>query len=253
VSNVFGEVAELYDDARPEHPAEITDLTLTYASGRIARAAEIGAGTGKATALFARRRFPIICIEPDPRMAERLTTRFPEVTVASTTFEEWRPPPGGVDLLFGAMVWHWLAPESRVPLAAAALAPGGTLAIVGRRTVADDADLESEIAAVFRGFPPDPGNRPPMSEWALPELRACPELTDVTTHRLDHTSPMSTQRYLKLVQTFAPFRMRPAPQQRELLVAMGHTIDAHGGTVGIRFETTLILARKLGGQAAGTP
>ncbi len=247
MSNVFGEVAELYDDVRPDHPAEITDLVLSYAGGAIASAVEIGAGTGKATALFAGLGFPITCIEPDPRMAERLTARFPEVTVASMTFEEWIPPPGGVPLLYGAMVWHWLDPETRVSLAARALSPGGILAIIGRRTEHEDPDLNERIMAAFRSVGPDPGERPPIIEWALPELRACPDFIDLTTRQLAQASTMSTDRYLRLMQTFSPFRMRPPEQRRELLAAVGHAIDAHGGTIGVRLETSLILARKARG------
>jgi SAM-dependent methyltransferase len=243
VSRLFGEVAELYDDARPDHPAEIADLVLNYA-GHVTSAVEIGAGTGKGTALLAGRGFPITAIEPDPRMAERLTARFPEVTVLSTTFEEWTPPAGGADLVFAAMVWHWLAPESRVPLVSAALSPGGTLALIGRRTLHEQSELGDQIMAVFRSFPPDPGDRPPMSEWAPAELRACPELTDVTTHELAQASVLPAERYLRLMQTFSPFLMRPPEQQRGLLAAMADTIEAHGGTVEIRVKTTLILARK---------
>jgi SAM-dependent methyltransferase len=247
VSDVFGEVAELYDDVRPDHPTEITDLVLSYAARDIASAVEIGAGTGKATALFAGLGFPITCIEPDPRMAGRLATRFPEVTVVSTTFEEWTPPPGGVDVLYGAMVWHWLAPATRAPLAARALRPGGTLAIVGRRTNHENDELDEQIMAAFRSVGPDPGERPPIAEWALPELRACPELTDLTTRQMHHAYAMSTARYLRMMQTFSPFRMRPPEQQRELLAAVGRAIDAHGGTIGVRLDTTLILARKVSG------
>src|SRR5262249_10145136 len=155
------------------------------------------------------------------------------------------PPPGGVRLLFGALVWHWLDPDTRVPLAARALSPGGTLAIIGHRTAHQDTDLNEQIMAAFREFGPDPGERPPMTEWARPELRAHPDLTDLTTHELVHASTMSTERYLKLMQTFSLFRMRAPEQQRDLLAAVGRAIEAHGGTVGVRGEITLILARKV--------
>jgi hypothetical protein len=67
MSMVFGEVVELYDEVRPE----LADVVLTYAGGPPVTAAEIGADIGKATALFAGRGFPIICVESDPKMAER--------------------------------------------------------------------------------------------------------------------------------------------------------------------------------------
>lgn len=69
MSTVFGEVAGLYDRARPAYLPEVADVTLAYAGPLPRRAAEVGAGTGKGTVLFAGRGFPIVCIEPDPRMS----------------------------------------------------------------------------------------------------------------------------------------------------------------------------------------
>ncbi|MGZ4350604.1 MAG: hypothetical protein ACXVRX_08795, partial [Solirubrobacteraceae bacterium] len=52
----FGQVAELYDRARPSYPAAAIDAVLAH--GRLApgvRIVEVGAGTGKATELLAGR------------------------------------------------------------------------------------------------------------------------------------------------------------------------------------------------------
>jgi trans-aconitate methyltransferase len=111
----FGAVAGLYDRVRPAYPAQLAEVTLAYAGALPGCAAEAGAGTGKGTALFAGRGFPIVCVEPDRRMSELLRARFPEVEVVTAGFEEWTPPPAGVDLLFAATAWHWVdpAPPSR--------------------------------------------------------------------------------------------------------------------------------------------
>ena len=49
----FGAVADAYERFRPEYPAELYDVVATYAGAPIRTALEIGAGTGKATRVFA--------------------------------------------------------------------------------------------------------------------------------------------------------------------------------------------------------
>lgn len=51
----FGAVAEAYERFRPVYPAELFDMVMTYAGRPVRTALEIGAGTGKATRLFAQR------------------------------------------------------------------------------------------------------------------------------------------------------------------------------------------------------
>ena len=245
MSIVFGEVAGLYDRARRDYPPQLADLVLAYAGRSPAGAAEVGAGTGKGTALFADRGFPITCIEPDARMSELLAARFPAVRIVTSAFEDWSPPPGGVDLLFAVMAWHWVDPGRRAGLAAAALAPGGALALIGRRSQHRDAALEEEIQQAFHTFGPASGDRPPLPEWAVPELRAIPSLTDLTVEELGEEVEMTTDVYLDQLQTLSPFRRRTPENQGKLLAALRARIDARGGTLHFRTLTSLVLARKV--------
>ncbi|MGW1675046.1 hypothetical protein [Streptomyces sp. NPDC002324] len=49
----FGVVAEAYERFRPGYPVELFDMVMAYAGHPVRTALEIGAGTGKATRLFA--------------------------------------------------------------------------------------------------------------------------------------------------------------------------------------------------------
>jgi hypothetical protein len=51
----FGVMAEAYERFRPGYPVELFDMVMTYAGQPVRTALEIGAGTGKATRLFAQR------------------------------------------------------------------------------------------------------------------------------------------------------------------------------------------------------
>ncbi|MFJ1539436.1 class I SAM-dependent methyltransferase [Micromonospora chalcea] len=122
--NVFGTVADLYERVRPGYPPEIAASILAYHGGTPASVVEVGAGTGKGTDVLVRIGAPLTCVEPDARMAARLTERFPDARVEVTTFERWASSAGGVDVLACAMAWHWLDAATRNALAPDA--EGGT-------------------------------------------------------------------------------------------------------------------------------
>jgi len=51
----FGEIAEAYERFRAGYPVQLFDMVMAYAGQPARTALEIGAGTGKATRLFAQR------------------------------------------------------------------------------------------------------------------------------------------------------------------------------------------------------
>jgi hypothetical protein len=54
----FGSVASAYERYRPGYPDAVVDQVLASAGGPVRTALEIGAGTGKATRVFAGRGVP---------------------------------------------------------------------------------------------------------------------------------------------------------------------------------------------------
>jgi trans-aconitate methyltransferase len=242
MSTVFGEVAGLYDRARPDYSPRVAEVVLAYA-GRVPRlAVDVGAGTGKGTVLFAGRGFPIVCVEPDPRMSALI--RLPDVTVETTTLEEWVPPEAGVDLLFSMTAWHWVDPARRGSLAVAALAPGGTLALGARRSTFEDAGLDAAITAAFERFPPAMRARAPLPEWVVPELEVTSGMTDLTVWEEFGERVETTEVFLDHLQTLSPFRRRTPENQRGLLGALREILDERGGMIHMETVTSLVLARR---------
>lgn len=65
-------MAELYDRSRPSYPPALVDDVLEFAGavpGSADRALEVGAGTGKATTLFAERGVSVVALEPGGALA----------------------------------------------------------------------------------------------------------------------------------------------------------------------------------------
>ena len=73
----FGSVATAYERYRPGYPAELVDAVLTYAGRPVHAALEVGAGTGKATRVFAQREIAVTATEPDAAMLRELRKHVP--------------------------------------------------------------------------------------------------------------------------------------------------------------------------------
>ncbi len=234
----FGEIASMYDEVRPGYPAEILDAILAFHGGTPASAAEVGAGTGKATELLLRLDIPVTCVEPDPRMAAVLAAKFPRAHVVTATFEQWDPPAGGVDVITCALAWHWLDPATRNRRARAALRPGGVLAVFAHKYGYADPAVSATIDGVLRSVDPTVRARP--EHWLIDDIRGSGAWSDAQ-ESVRHAYPeLSRRDYLRLVQTFSPFMRHSAKDRQTVLERLDAALD---DTVALDLTTTLVLAR----------
>src|SRR5260221_9507711 len=148
----FDEVAELYDRFRPGYPAALVDDVVRLSGvpprGRIL---EIGCGTGKATTLFAARGYRITGLEPGPNLAalaQRNSARFPDVRIDPRRFEDWLPDTA-YDLVMAAQSFHFIDAASGLTKAAAALKPGGAIAIFANRPLRGDSAVHLRVQEVY--------------------------------------------------------------------------------------------------------
>ena len=239
--DVFGAVADLYETARPGYPPALADAILAYHGEAPTSVAEIGAGTGKATAVLDSLGGALTCIEPDPAMAAVLRAKHPRARVHIGAFEQWPPPPGGVDVLACAMAWHWLEPATRNSLARRALSPTGTLAVFGHHYGYADTRQAATIRAALDTL--DSTATEPPTDWMAQDVRASGQFIDVRVERFQHDLPLSRAQYLALISTFGPFLTRPAELRRRGLQVLGQLVDDFGGTVVLDLRITLTLAR----------
>ncbi len=215
----FGRAAEAYERFRFGYPDAVVDQVLAYADGPVETALEIGAGTGKATRLFAGRGIAVTAVDPDPEMLAVQTAQcrgLPVRTVVAT-FEELPPQPP-VDLLYAAAALHWTVDEGRYERAAALLRPGGTFASFAGPIVLVDDELESRVQASVGGIvraaqqtrrDPDPDGL----AWPGHELQAAPEFTDVAEVVIARRIGLSAQDYVDQLATTSGF-LGLSPERR---------------------------------------
>ena len=219
----FGAVAEAYERFRPGYPAELFDLVTDYADHPIRTALEIGAGTGKATRLFAGNGVAVTATEPDAGMLAELRRHASgRVTPLQSSFEDLRPA-GTFDLVYAAAALHWTRPDGRWPRIAGMLVPGGVFACFGGPLQLSDPDLEEVVRTA--GSPylegsdiPSPDGTPPEAEmqWPGTELLLSELFTDVQQHVLTRTVTMTARDYVSHLSTISAYIQLPAAQQDEV-------------------------------------
>jgi len=249
---LFGTVAGRYDEVRPGYSEALAEAVMAYA-GTPERIVEVGAGTGKATRSFARYGVDMTCLEPDPAMAAVLRERMaaqPHVEVVEMSFEDWLPPPAGVGLIVCAQAWHWIDPEVRCAKAHDALVGGGALAVFEHKYAFTDRRLEAALDRVYAALAPelldDPASREPAphERWLTREILESRLFADVRYEVFPTVIPYATARYVRLLNTFSN-HLALAPERRTALHAgLAEAVDEHGGTVGVRLDTLLVLARR---------
>ena len=203
----FGAAARDYHRFRPGYPDELADLVLGRAIGPVVRALEIGAGTGKATRLFAERGVHVVAVEPDAGMREVLaaTTADLPVEVLAGTFEEVDLAElGPVDLCFAGAAFHWTDPETRWHRVAASLRSGGVAAIFGAQTVVADPGLAAVITTIEEEIT---GSDSTLLASAYVEAVNLPELEPPELVVLPRRSEQPVDDYLRHLGTVSAYLM----------------------------------------------
>jgi SAM-dependent methyltransferase len=254
---VFGEVAGLYDRARPGYPASLIDDLVTWAQPG-ARALEIGAGTGKATRLLAARGVSVLGIEPSAEMAAYArvaTAPLGNVEIVESDFERWHPDGVTFPLAYAAQAWHWVDQESGYAHVRAALAPGGHLVAFWNRPAWGDTELRAALSDAYRRtvpeLPPDgpmhpdnPGVAGADESWAR-AIAATDGLTDPSERLYQWSLDYSTDRYVELLGTMSEVRLLGDADRQALLEAVGETIKRHGGRLTMPMATRASAARAI--------
>ncbi|NMO55288.1 class I SAM-dependent methyltransferase [Actinoplanes sp. TBRC 11911] len=252
MQNVFGGAADNYDAARPGYHEGLVGEVLRYAGPGHRTAVEVGAGTGKATVLFAAAGVEMTCVEPDPKMAQLLRANAPEVSVEVCAFEDWSPGDRPRDMLLAATSWHWTDPVRRWDLAAAALNPDGIVAIFWNPVGVIDPALHADLARVnprdtdlASGFGVRAGDwDEAYGMWPEAELEKDPRFGDVTTVRFREEISYATADYLKLLDSTSTYRLLDPAEREKALAAVGDIVDRHGGVIHLALFTDVCLARK---------
>ncbi|MER5643243.1 class I SAM-dependent methyltransferase [Streptosporangium sp. NPDC002524] len=241
-------MAEAYERFRPGYPAELFDTVMAYAAQPVRTALEIGAGTGKATRLFARRGIAVTATEPDEAMLAELRKHVPEgVRTVRAAFEDVRPGER-YGLVYAAAALHWTAPEGRWSRVAALLEPGGVFASFGGPIQLVDPAVGEAVRAARAPFlasdeMPSPDGTPPEEamQWPGTELQRSEQFTDVRQSVIERRLTMTAGEYVGLLSTVSAYLMLPPSEREQVFDRIARVLPA---TVEITSDITLHVARR---------
>ncbi|NUR98769.1 MAG: class I SAM-dependent methyltransferase [Kribbellaceae bacterium] len=232
----FGTVAEAYERFRPGYPVELLEQVTAYAGEPIRTALEIGAGTGKATRLFAQAGIAITATDPDAAMLAELRKHLPAtVTTVQAAFEDL-PLESSYDLVYSAASLHWTDPDGRWDRMAALVRPGGVFASFGVPIQLADPDLSEAVRAARAPYleddgVPSPDGTPedrPM-QWPGTELQQSEWFTDVRQSVIERRIMTNAEDYVGQLSTVSAYVMLQAADReqvfRRILQALPETVE----------------------------
>jgi SAM-dependent methyltransferase len=125
----FGAVARAYAEHRPDYPADAVRWCVAPTGKHIEtlRVLDLGAGTGKLTALLAELGAQVTAVEPDAAMLAELRRRLPTVRALAGSAEEIPLAEGSMNAVLCGQAMHWFNMERALPEIARVLVTGGTL------------------------------------------------------------------------------------------------------------------------------
>ena len=244
----FGMVAEAYERFRPGYPAELFDTVMTYAGQPVRTALEIGAGTGKATRVFAQRGIMVTAVEPDGAMLAELRKHVPaNVKAVQAAFEDLRSGES-YGLVYAAAALHWTNPEGRWPRMAALLEPGGVFASFGGPVRLADAAVEEAVRAARAPFlasdeVPSPDGTPAGHDmqWPGTELQRSEWFADVQQSVIERRLTMSARDYVGHLSTISAYLELPDSEQEQVYSRIMRVLPE---TANIAADITVHLTRR---------
>jgi SAM-dependent methyltransferase len=248
----FNAVAELYDTYRPSYPEELVESIISTTGiqpdGRIP---EIGCGTGKATMLFARRNFSMLCIEHGENLAAfaaRKLHQFSRVEFETIAFEDWAERPNEFDLVISAQAFHWIPKEIGFAKVARALKTTGYIAPFWNLYPAPTGEIAAALRTVYQEYAPELVDRSNDDEELIKQRET--EITEsgyfgpVSVTRFPWVARYNAAQYTGLLGTYSDHLRLPPEIKEPLLEGVAGVINSYGGYIEKPYAAVLYLAQK---------
>jgi SAM-dependent methyltransferase len=219
----FGGVADVYEAARPDYPAEAVSWLVREPQRRVV---DVGAGTGKLTRALAAGSREVLAVDPSEEMLRVLRATVPGVETLVGTGERLPLPDESVDAVTFAQAWHWVDAPAASAEAGRVLKPDGTLGLIWNfRDERVDwvrllgVAMHADGDQYTEGMDEDPQVHAP---FGVPERAS-----------FAWTQPFDRDGILDLVRSRSYFAVMDAGAQAETLAAVRELIDTHPQTAGL--------------------
>ena len=167
--DMFDAVAAEYHAMRPAYPDALFADLAGVVGGPGARVLEVGCGSGQATRGLVDQGWDVMAVDPGADLiALAQASLAGRATFHVGRFEAFAPEPASLRLVASAQAWHWIDPAVGFAKAAAALQPGGWLAVFGHVPMSPPPEVVARLEPVYAEIAPELCGPPPEA-WYLPE------------------------------------------------------------------------------------
>lgn len=238
----FGAVAGAYARYRPGYPPDAVRWCVAPLGREIAglRVLDLGAGTGKLTALLAELGADVTAVEPDKAMLAELRRYLPSARALPGSAEAIGLPDGSVDAVLCAQALHWFDLSRALPEIARVLVPGGTL---GGLWNSDD-DRVSWVAglqgaAEGAASPSLSRRRAEAAGWG-PEQFGLELFTPTERAEFANSQRLTAQALVELIGTHSHFLIMEPAERARLLSQVSSYLAACPETATGEFDLPLV-------------
>ena len=222
----FEKEAQAYARGRPDYPAALSAwLAQALGLGPGREVADVGAGTGKFTALLATTGATVVGVEPVDAMRAKIDAlQLSTVRAVAGTAQAIPLPSGKLDAVVCAQAFHWFATNEALDEFHRVLRPGGKLGLVWN--VRDES--VDWVAELMRIVTPYEGDAPRFykGDWlrAFPHPAFGPLHETVFEHA--HEGPPA-QVIVDRFMSVSFIAALPAPEQAAVRQQIEALIDTH--------------------------
>jgi SAM-dependent methyltransferase len=246
----FAAAAKAYRRGRPDYPGELLAWlrdVVGLSPGKTA--VDLGAGTGKFTALLVRTGAQVCAVEPVEAMRAELATACPGVDNTAGDAQHLPFGEASVDAVLCAQAFHWFASREALEEIHRVLRPGAKLGLIWN--VRDEAI--DWVAAISRIIEPFEGDVPRFSSGAWRAPFDGTLFTDLDETRFRHTQVgMPREVIVDRFLSVSFIAALPLEEQNGVQKKLETLIELHPGlqgraTIEVPYETRAYVCTRRGG------
>ena len=239
-SRSFELVADVYERARPEYPAEAVDWMATKLDLRPGRTVlDLGAGTGKLTRALIPTGARVIAVEPGDAMRAELERAVPSALALRGSAEAIPLGDNTVDAVTVGQAFHWFRHDEAIPELHRALRPGRSIALVWNSRD-HDAPLHQEVGELIAPFVP--ADRPPAEQWPL-ALEESALFGALEERRLRFSETLDADALAERIASVSFVAAAPTGARQQLDAELRAVAARLGGFVDFSYVTRVYVSR----------
>jgi len=242
-SRSFEQVADVYERARPEYPADAVAWVADELDLRPGRTVlDLGAGTGKLTRALVNTGARVVAVEPGEQMLSQLRRVVPEAEALHGAAEEIPLPDESIDAATMGQSFHWFRHGEALPELHRVLRRGGGIALLWNWRD-QKSELQERLNGLIEPFVPAGRNR--GRAWAEP-LDASPLFSQSEKREFRFSQRLDAQALVDRVASISFVAVAPAEWQTDLFEQVRALVTAEGGVVELPYVTFVYLSHKVG-------